>query len=194
MLTHVLLRPNLILGPLDFSLIPLKRLAFHLEMDALKILIGKIGNITVSLQKTHQQQLENYQAWPKELKNLRMLFPLTLRQTFQRYRKRSKRLMTNTLRWVKSWTLRKMSLKLAESSLLKKFTQAQRSPKPITLSWRNTLLPKKLSCLVSKRNLLETLMHSRERFFKCHSWKIAFTLRQSTKNKPNIRSSSARLI
>ena len=123
-----------------------------------------------------------------------MLLPLTLRQTFQRYRKRSKRLMTNKLRWVKSWSLRKMSLRIAKSSFLKKFTLAQLSPKPITLSWRNILLPKKLSGLVSKRNLLEILMHLRKRLIKCHSWLIVSTLKQNIKKKLKIRSSLARTI
>lgn len=60
LLTHVLQRPKLLLGPLVSSSVLIIKSASYLEMDVSKV--DKVGNITGSLQKTHQLQLENYQA------------------------------------------------------------------------------------------------------------------------------------
>ena len=65
LLTHVLQRPKLLLGPLVSSSVTIIKCASYLGMDVSKLemlMVQKVGNITESLQKTHQLQLENYQA------------------------------------------------------------------------------------------------------------------------------------
>ena len=65
LLTHVLQRPKLLLGPLVSSSVTIIKCASYLGMDVSKVdrlMVQKVGNISESLQKTHQLQLENYQA------------------------------------------------------------------------------------------------------------------------------------